>query len=136
MAKRQKALPAEVNEVSVRIERWRQSRKKQTAMPEDIGQEATALARVHGVYRISQALTVSYDGLRKRIDQTKKQRREQTSACGFVEVDAQQFSIPGELKQTMVELSRADGTRLVVQMSGPDSLDVLGLAEIVMSRRP
>lgn len=135
MAKRQKALPAKVNEVSVRIEQWRQTRKKQTAMPEDIWQEATALARVHGVYRVSQALTVSYDGLRKRIDQTKRPGRHQTSAPGFVEVDGRQFSGPYEMKQTMVELSRADGTRMVVQMSGSDSIDVLGLAEIVMGRR-
>jgi len=136
MARRQKALPAKVGEISGRIEHWRQTRKKKTAMPEDIWNEAAALARVHGVYRISQALTVSYDGLRKRIDQAKKARRQETSSRGFVEVEAQQFSIPGELKQTMVELSRADGTRMVVQMSGPDSVDVLGLAEIVMGRRP
>ena len=136
MARRQKALPGKVAEVCGQIEHWRQTREKLTAMPEGIWEEATALARVHGVYRISQALTVSYDGLRKRIDQAKRPRRQQTSTRGFVEVDAQQFSGPYEMKQTMVELSRADGTRLVVQMSGPDNVDVLSLAEIVMGRRP
>ncbi len=134
MARRQKALPVGVQEVGGRIEHWRQTRKKQTAMPKDLWEEAAALARVHGVYRISQALTVSYDGLRKRADRSERDRREAPSLGGFVEVNAEQLSASGGLKQTMVELSRADGTRLVVQMSGPDSLDVLGLAKIVMGR--
>jgi hypothetical protein len=135
MARRQRALPGKVDEVSGRIEQWRQTRKKLTAMPKELWVEATALARVHGVYQISQALSVNYDSLRKRVDQAKEPWREQPNSRGFVEVDSQRFSIPGELKQTMVELSRADGTRLVVQMSGSDSVDVLGLAEIVMGRR-
>ena len=134
MARRQKALPIGVREVGGRIEQWRQTRKKQTAMPEDLWEEAVTLAREHGVYRISQALTVSYDSLRKRADRAKKDGRKEPSSGGFVEVDAVQFSVSGGLKQTVVELSRADGTRLVVQMKGPDSLDVLGLAKIVMGR--
>ena len=134
MARRQKALPVGVQEVGGRIEHWRRTRKKRTAMPEDLWEEAAALARVHGVYRISQALTVSYDRLRKRTDRAERGRLEAPSSGGFVEVDAEQFSASAGLKQTMFELSRADGTRLVVQMSGPDSLDVLGLAKIVMGR--
>ncbi len=131
MARRRKALPGKVDELNGRIENWRQTRKKKTAMPEELWFEATALAREQGVYRISQALSVNYTNLRKRVE-----RSDRSGSSGFLEVDPQQFSAPCGIKQTMMELSRADGTRLVVQMNGPDSIDVLGLAEIVMGRRP
>ncbi len=135
MARRQRALAGKVDEIGVRIERWRQTREKLTAMPKDLWSEATTLACVHGVYRISQALSLNFDSLRKRVEVAKESGPEGASSRGFVEVDPQQFSDPCGIKQTVVELSRADGTRLVVRTSGPDSLDVLGLAEIVMGRR-
>lgn len=136
MARRRKALPGKVGELKGRIEHWRQTRKKQTAMPEELWFEAAALARQHGVYRISQALSVNYSNLRKRVEGSREPQREEAGSRGFVEVDPQELSGPCGIKQTVLELSRADGTRLVVQMSGPEDVDVLGLAEIVMCRRP
>jgi hypothetical protein len=70
------------------------------------------------------------------VERSNEARGDRARSSGFFEVDPQQFSVPCGVKQTMIELSRADGTRLVVQMNGPDSIDVLGLAEIVMGRRP
>ncbi len=132
MARRRSALPGKVEEVRGRIEHWRRTRERLTAMPEELWFEATSLARAHGVYRISQALSVNYSNLRKRVERSGESMREESASRGFVEISPQQFSGPYGTRQTMVELSRADGTRLVVQSSGPDGIDVLGLAEIVM----
>jgi hypothetical protein len=56
MGRRYLELPAEVGEVRSEIEGWRQNRQKRSPMPARLWSAAAALAKVHGIYRISQAL--------------------------------------------------------------------------------
>ena len=67
MGKRQAELPESVGQVRSEIEMWRQVRRKRSPMPARLWDAATSLAEVHGIYRISQALRLSYDSLKSRV---------------------------------------------------------------------
>jgi hypothetical protein len=130
MARRPRALPAKVDEIGRRIEHWRRTREKRTAMPEELWQEATTLARSHGVYQVSKALAVSYERLRERVDRREQDRK--ASAGNFVELDPLQTGGLSGLRRAVIELEKADGTRLTVQTSGAQLVDIEGLARVVL----
>ena len=137
MAKRRKQLqPGEVEGVRTRIEHWRRTRVKRTAMPEELWSEAASLARVHGIYRISRALGVSYESLRRRVEQgTMRGSGSGRRQGDFVELSMTELVQASPAAGTVVELSRADGTKLMVQLPDGEGLDVLGLAKVLCGRR-
>lgn len=63
-----KALPAGVEELRGRVERWRRTRKKRSPMPEELWEDAARLARVHGVSPIARWLGLSYYTLQGRME--------------------------------------------------------------------
>ena len=104
-------------------------------MPEELWDKAGLLARVHGTYRISSALRLNYENLKKRVDVVPDGGGDGTA--GFVEVEPSKFedSFAGaqlvgafESARTVVELSASDGAKLVVRLSGREELDVVALA--------
>jgi len=105
-----------------RVEAWRRTRTRRTgAMPEELWREAAALAARHGVYRISQALRLNFENLKKRASAegglTKRhlapQRRAQTRA-DFIEVMGIGACRPREMAsdtpRTEIEISTDGGT--------------------------
>lgn len=128
--KQRSKFPAKVKAVRTRIERWRRTRKKRSRMPEDLWAAAVALARVHGVYRMSQALTVNYETLRRRTTGPKKTRRGGQSgpAASFIELGAGQFVGAPDPTATVVELADRDGAKLTIRFPGSKQVDLEGLA--------
>ena len=108
-------------------------------MPGELWSEAVSLAGVHGVYRISRALRVGYDSLRKRVEQVERGRGElgrgRARSSGFVEVDVARLVGSCEPAHAVVELSGADGAKVVVQLPRGEGVDVLVLAESFWRRR-
>jgi hypothetical protein len=102
-------------------------------MPEKLWSEATLLARAHGTYRISSALRLNYENLKKRVDGAPEDVRD--GSAGFIEVEGAQL-VGGALEsaRTEVEFSDADGAKLVVRLSGREELDVVDLAEAFWKR--
>jgi len=135
MAQRKRAaLPAGMKPVRKRIERWRKTREKRTAMPEELWDAAVALAMKHGAYSTAQGLTINYERLKARLDrQSPKKRRAAKSgrSAGFVELDGTRLA---GASGAVVELSRADGTKLTIRMPAGEVLDVAGLATVFWSR--
>ena len=124
--KRRTVLPKKVKELRTRIERWRRTRRKRSAMPGKLWDEATLLARAQGIYRISSALRLNYENLKKRVDGAPGGGRD--GSAGFVEVDGAQLVGAYESARAVVEFSDADGAKLVIRLSGREELDVVGLA--------
>jgi len=117
-----------------RIERWRETREKRTAMPEDLWNAAVALAMKHGAYATAQGLTINYERLKARLDrQSPKKRRAVTAgrSAGFVELEGGRLA---GAAGAVVELSRADGAKLTIHMPAGEVLDVAGLATAFWSR--
>lgn len=130
-----RALPARVEAVRRRIERWRQMREKRTRMPEDLWDSAVAVARRHGLWAVSRALRVNYECLKGRCGRAEGVSGEGKAAgeAGFVEFGG--HLIGGhDGTRTLVELTSADGSKLTVRLGGPESVDVMALADAFWSR--
>ena len=58
-----------------RLEVWRRSRSRGKRIPDRLWALAAALARTHGVSRVSQRLGLDYNGLKRRAEATPPARR-------------------------------------------------------------
>jgi len=106
-------------------------------MPPALWEAAVSLARTHGIYAIARALRVSYETLKRRVEQPpgggSLGRQE---APDFVEIPVAQLVPSSEATGTVVELTAPDGARLVVRLpDGAHNLDVLRLADTFWRRR-
>ena len=117
--------------VSRDIAAWRQNRPKLGRMPEPLWEEATAVARMLGVYPVARALRLNYGALKLRVDSTarrggRRARREepalQPGHGRFVEVSG--VPLLGGLSDAgaVVEVVAPDGARLTIRLkgTGPD----------------
>ena len=120
-----------------RIEHWRKTREKRTAMPEELWESAAALAAEWGVYPIARSVGVDYDSLRKRVRQVAAEQKTETEPRdegGFVELSASQLLGPQDQHGAVMELSTADGATLQIRMPPGQPVDVLGLAGTLCRR--
>lgn len=120
-------LPAEMMRARERIEHWRRTRQKRSPMPEPLWSAAVALARKHGVYRVSRDLGVTYETLKSRLTKTsgaeasskvKRARRSPPpTAATFVEVKAAP-AIPPPLERrgdVVIEVEDGSGAKMRIQ---------------------
>ncbi|MFN7649716.1 MAG: hypothetical protein ACK5UT_19645, partial [Acidobacteriota bacterium] len=77
------------------LEEYRRSRPRRAKLPESIWEAATALARQHGLYAVTQALRLDYMGLKKRLGDVASQRRANSKPV-FVELIAPPPAKPEE----------------------------------------
>ena len=130
MTRDRNPLPATVGILSERIEEWRRSRSKRGRMPEGLWLEAAAMAREHGVTRVSRALRINFESLKKRASSTPScSSLAPRMESGFVELAMSQTSESAELPEAVVSLSRRDGSRLVIELRRSHYLDVVGLTQ-------
>jgi len=111
-----------------RLETWRKSRRRGKRIPAALWALAAALARTHGVSRVSQTLGLDYHGLKRRAEATLTPERSRVMPPpGFVELPL--VGQPGLGPNCTVELARAEGARMTIRWEGKDGLDLVGLAE-------
>ncbi|MFO0363668.1 MAG: hypothetical protein ACK55F_03135, partial [Acidobacteriota bacterium] len=72
--KGRKPVAAPIVQMQRELEEYRRSRPKLAKLPESIWEAATALARQHGLYAVTQALRLDYMGLKKRLGDVPSQR--------------------------------------------------------------
>lgn len=109
-----------------RIERWRWTRTKRTSMPAELWTAATELARELGACRAARELGIGYQSLRERLGNEGCAERQPTQA--FVEVDTSSlFTAPPAMRRGEVELSDANGAKMVIRLGASESVDVAAL---------
>ena len=116
-------------------------RAKRSPMPEPLWHAAVGLAREHGVYAAAQALQLSYDSLRRRVEavgvarQVRRDRgpRRRPPAT-FVELPAALTVAPAGPGGPIVEVVGSSGQRLTVRLRGGE-LDVAELIRACWSGR-
>lgn len=123
----QQTLPMEVGEVGCQIELWRGcGGGKGAAMPEALWTKAAQLARRYGIYRISQALRLSYESLKRRVlalpDKTMGQN---SDACRFVEVGIVPSPVPWGVE---IELDNQVGQKVVIRLRRGSEIDLSWVA--------
>jgi len=121
-----KPFPPDADRVRERINAWRQTREKRTRMPEDLWQAAIDLARDHGAWATSRALRVRYDTLSLRLKESSATAA--TGRAGFVELPTPP-SVAMRGQATVIELSRADGTRLTMRLGEQGTIEVRSLID-------
>jgi len=100
-------------------------------MPEGLWQEAVELAHEHGVWATSRALGVRYESLKARL--MAQPAASSRSAGGFVELAP---LVPSPVTQgttTIVELTQADGSRMMLRLASAH--DVQRLVESFLRAR-
>ena len=86
MPKPSPGLPKDLAAARRRIDAWRASSTTRRRIPEKTWLEAVGLAGVHGVNRVSEAMRLSHERLKKRVDQTQGETKGRARAPRFVEV--------------------------------------------------
>ncbi len=103
-------------------------------MPESLWQEATRLARTHGVSPVCRHVGLGYASLQKRVAATTgTPSHEPSDEAGFVELNAAQL-LGSSATQTVLELSARDGTRLTLRFAPGSEVDVLGVIQGFVGR--
>ena len=96
----------EAERTRARLERWRKTRPRGVAMPEELWAAAAKLARRHGVYPAARALGLEYNKL-KRLSGHADRTERATPPPTFVELSVLQ---PGDVAGCRIELTRPGGS--------------------------
>ena len=106
-----------LSDVQSQFERWRQSRKRGTRIPEALWRAAAEAARECGVSKTSQALRLDYYGLKKRVESAPARHStvELPSEIKFLEIP---LGVPSARPECVVEFDDGQGARLRVELQG------------------
>ena len=138
MARRSRlALPRQVGAVRNQIDHWRRTKTRRSSpMPVDLWDAAVVLARAHGVYVIANALGLSYDSLKCRVEMRIEAQTDGVAASTpFVELWPGQPALSTGPVGDSVEITNTAGDKLAVQMAACNRLDVVALAAAFVGRR-
>ena len=127
--KRRQNLPARLEGLRRRFERWRRTRKVRSPIPEPLWDSAVKLAGTLGIHRTAKALRVDYYALKKRVEGTAAVTASNTPAgvapATFVELSPPAW--PGSA-ECMLELEDAGGAKLRVHLKGFEAPDLAALS--------
>ncbi|MBM3274183.1 MAG: hypothetical protein FJZ00_03455 [Candidatus Sericytochromatia bacterium] len=123
------AVPAEINHLRERVERWRRSRRGLGPMPGELWAEAVAVARKHGLYATARGAGIDYGALAERMRSAPTAPSAGKSAAvqfvewSGVEVLGQAAAPAG----AVVEMRDGSGRQVTVRMSEGEAVDVAGI---------
>jgi len=119
MGQGSRVLPLQLDRVRGRIEDWRATRKKGTAIPTSLWMAAVELARSHGVSPVSRSLRLDYYSLKRRVESTETE--DAVAGQSFVEVDM----IPSTGHEgCQIELGDGEGATMIIRTSSSCDLDL------------
>ena len=133
--KRRRDLPARLEGLRGRFERWRRTRKARSRIPESLWASAAKAAGTYGLHRTARALRVDYYALKKRVEGASVIKKRGVAApaataseapggATFVELPAA-WSGGGECT---LELEDAGGAKMRVHVKGFAAPDPAGLS--------
>jgi len=135
--KRRGDLPAQLEGLRRRFERWRRTRKVRTRIPDPLWASAVKLAGRHGIHRTARALRVDYYALKKRVEgkaaATASNATAGTDGAAFLELPAAVWAGAGEY---MLELEDAGGAKLRIHLKGFEAPDLAVLSRSFWQSEP
>lgn len=130
-------LPARLEGVRRRFERWRRTRKSRSRIPEPLWVSAVKVAGKYGIHRTAKALSLDYYALKQRVegDPADNGRGEgpsataaaQAPAATFVELPTPPWANSGEC---ILELESPGGAKMRVHLKGFPAPDLAALSRI------
>jgi len=126
--KKRRNVPARLERLRGRFERWRRTRKVRGRIPEALWTAAVKLAAEYGTHRTARALRVDYYALKKRIEGTPavtaSEPPGEAVGAAFLELPPPAWAGCGECT---LELEDAGGARLRVHLKGFGAPDLAAL---------
>ncbi len=123
--RRIRELPGRMERLRKRFERWRQTRKPRTRIPDSLWAAAVEIARTYGLARTARAIRLEYYSLKKRLEQrsTAAGRHEPSAEPTFVELPPMPTSVC-ELTLELEDMTRSK-MRIHLKTATPPDLAAL-----------
>jgi hypothetical protein len=121
-------LPTGLQRVRQRFERWRQTRKPRTRIPDSLWAAAVRATSTYGFHRTCRALRLSYYALKERVERQSTTAVDQTDeapAAPFLELPPSAFARPCECT---VEWENVAGAKMRVHLKGTPMPDLAALS--------
>ena len=119
-------LPAPLEAIRRRFERWRRSRTARSRIPDALWTSAVQAAGRYGLHRTAQALRLDYYALKKRFADAASDREPGREAVApFLELPA---LVSDGVSECIVELEDPGGAKMRLHLKGGAVPDVAALA--------
>ena len=123
-----------LQQVELRFKRWRENRRRGEHIPPALWAAAVGLAKGHGLDRVAHQLRVDHDGLKKRLERSAgvaehahAARRSTALAPRFVELFSPAVPAVTGLRECVVEMENARGSKMRVALNGNGLAGLAGL---------
>ena len=123
--KTQLDVPAGMQRISRRFERWRRSHRGRLPIPEGLWASAAAVAREHGVFRTAKVLRLEYGKLKRMAEAAPGSPQPATAAAAFLELMPQRVVAA----DCLIELEGPRG-KMRIQWNGVTASDLAGLIRV------
>ena len=120
-------LPARLERTRQRFDRWRNTRKVRSRIPESLWSSAVRMASTYGINRTAQALRVDYYSLKERVENkasSSRASKKDTSAT-FVELAGPAIASTCEC---LLELENVAGAKMRIHLKGVEAPDLAALS--------
>jgi hypothetical protein len=125
-----------LEQVGKRFERWRDARVRGEHIPTLLWAAAVAMAKQHGLHRVTHELRVDYDRLKRRLERAGGAAQGgKVGAPRFVELTVSPALQPAaqSLCECAVELENARGAKMRVELNGNGLAGLTGLCSAFWS---
>jgi len=121
-------VPAQLEGVRQRFERWRRTRKGHARIPDSLWASAAIMADAYGISRTATVLRVNYHVLKKHLGHKKAAtgRTEAEGEARFIELAP--FA-PSSRCECLLELEDAGGAKMRVRLQGVGMPDLAALSQ-------
>jgi len=117
-------VPAGMQGICRRFERWRSSHQGRLPIPEGLWASAVEVAREHGVFRTAKVLRLEYGKLKRMVESAAQHGRPATAPTTFWELAPPQ---PVGLSECLIELEGPRG-KMRIQWKGTTAPDLASLS--------
>ena len=134
--RKNRRIPARLEEVRGRFVRWRRTRKVRTRIPEPLWAAAVKVAAKYGIHRTAKVLRLDYYRLKKRVEEDATGAAEGASVgrgAGFVELPV---PLPTSVGECLIEWEDAEGAKMRMHLTGGETPDPAALSRSFWSDRP
>ena len=123
--KAQLEVPAGMQRICRRFERWRRSHRGRLPIPEGLWASAAAVAREHGVFRTAKVLHLEYGKLKRMAESASGSPRPAAEPTAFLELMPQ----PVGVSECLIEVE-GPGGKMRLQWKGATASDLAGLIRV------
>ena len=118
-------VPAGMQRICRRFERWRRSHRGRLPIPEGLWASAAAVAREHGVFRTAKVLRFEYGKLKRMAESASGSSQPATVPTAFLELMPQ----PVGVSDCLIEVE-GPGGKMRLQWKGATATDLASLIRV------